>query len=71
MIETCLRLRFILFEYFSYVGTKEESLDFLANVLFFISGLCFGYYVAYFYLRHVINGDINSFFVEYSVKNKK
>ena len=71
MIENLLRLHFILFEYFSCVGTTEESLNYLANILFIISGLCFGYYVAYFYLRRVINDDIDSLFVEYSVKNEK
>ena len=71
MIENLLYLGFILFvEYFSCVGTKEESLNYLANVLFFISGLCFGYYVAFVYLRRVINDDIDSFFIEYSMKNK-
>ena len=71
MIVNLLYLGFILFvEYFSCVGTKEESLNYLANVLFFISGLCFGYYVAFVYLRRVINDDIDSFFIEYSMKNK-
>ena len=66
-----LHLGSILFEHFSCVGTKEDSLNFLAHILFFISGLCFGHYVAYFYLRRLINDDIDSFFVEYSAKNKK
>ena len=72
MIENLLYLGFILFaEYFSCVGTKEESLNYLANALFFISGLCFGlHYVAFVYLRRVINDDIDSFFIEYSMKNK-
>ena len=71
MIESLLCLGFILLiEYFSCLGTKEESLNYLANVLLFISGLCFEYYVAYVYLRCVINDDIDSFFIEYSVKNK-
>ena len=35
MIEILLRLGFILFEYFSCGGTKEVSLNYLANVLFF------------------------------------
>ena len=71
MIENLLYLSFILFvEYFSCIGTKEESLDYLANVLFFIAGLCFGYYVTFVYLRRVINDNIDSFFIEYSVKKK-
>ena len=63
-------LGFILFvDYFSCVGTKEESLNYLANIFFFIFGSCFGYYLAYVYLKYVINDDIDSFFIEYSVKN--
>ena len=47
MIENLLYLGFILLvEYFSYVSTKEESQNYLAKIFFFISGLCFGYYVA-------------------------
>ena len=47
MIENLFYLGFILFvEYFSCVSTKEESQNYLAKAFFFISGLCFGYYVA-------------------------
>ena len=72
MVEKLLYLGFILFiEYYSCVSTKDESLNYLANVLFFVSDLCFGYYVAYVYLRRAIDNDIDSFFIEYSVNNKK
>ena len=66
-----LRLGFTLFEYFFCIGAKEVSLSYLANVLFFISGLCFVYYFTFVYVRHVIDDDIDSLFSEYSAKNLK
>ena len=71
MIENMLRLGFILFEYFSCVGTKEVSLNYLANVLFFISGLYFGYCFAFVYLRRMIAEDIDRLFREYLAKKLK
>ena len=63
MTEKLMYFGFILFiEYFSCVGTKQESLNYLANVLFFISGLCFGYCFAYKYLRRAINDEIDVFY---------
>ena len=47
MIESLLRLGFILFEYSYCVGTKEVSLNYIANVLLFISGLSFRYCFAF------------------------
>ena len=71
MIEKLLNLGLVFFEYFSCVGVKEGFLNCLANVLLFISGLCFGYCFAFVYLRCVINDDIDSFFSEYSAKKQK
>ena len=66
MIEKLLDPGFILFiEYFSCDGTEQESLNYLANVSFFVSGLCFGYYFAYKYLSRVITEHIDTFFFEY------
>ena len=71
MIEKLVYFAFILFiEYFSCVDTEQESFSYLGNVLFFVSGLCFGYCFAYRNLRSVINDDIDVFLIEYSVKKK-
>ena len=67
-------LGLVFLEYLSCVGVKEGFLNCLANVLLFISGLCFGYCFAFFYLRRVVNDDIDSFFSEplaKKTKNKK
>ena len=71
MREDLLRLAFSLFESFSCFDTKEVSLNYLADVLFFISGLCFGYCFAFVCLRRVIDDDIGSLFSEYSAKKLK
>ena len=71
MIEKLLKLGLVFVEYISCVGVKEGFLNCLANVLLFISGLCFGYCFAFVYLRRVINDDIDSFFSEPSAKKKK
>ena len=68
MKENLLRLGFILFENSSCVDTKEVSLNYEANVLFFISGLCFWYFFAFVYLRRLIDDDIDRFFSENSAK---
>ena len=67
----CILVSFFFFKYFSSVGTKEVCLIYLANVLFFISVLCFGYCFAFAYLRRVTDDDIDSFFSEYLGKKIK
>ena len=71
MTEKLLSLGLMFFEYFSYVDVKEGFLNYLANVLLFISSLCFGYCFAFVYLRRVINDNIDGFFSGYSAKKKK
>ena len=68
MIQQLLNLGLMFFEYFSCVGVKEGFLNYLENVLLFISGLCFGYCFAFFYLKHVVNDDTGNIFSEYLAK---
>ena len=68
MIEQLLNLGLMFFEYFSCVSVKEGFLNYLENVLLFISGICFGCCSAFVYLRHVVNDDTDSFFSEYLAK---
>ena len=69
MIKKLLDPGFILFnEYFSCVATEQESLNYLANTLFFVSGLCFGYCFAYKYLSRVTIKHTDAFLFEYSDK---
>ena len=70
MIEKLLNIGLMFLEFFSCVGVKEGFLNYLANVLLFISGLSVEYFFAFVYLRRVINNDINSFFSENLTKNK-
>ena len=70
MIEKLLNIGLMFLEFFSCVGVKEGFLNYLANVLLFISGLSVEYFFAFVYLRCVINNDINSFFSENLTKNK-
>ena len=69
--KSCCILVSFFFKYFSSIGTKEVSLNYLANILLFISGLCFGYCFAFVYLSRVTDDDIDSFFSEYLAKKNK
>ena len=71
MAENLLNLGLMFFEYFCCIGVKEGFLNYLASVLLFISGLCFGYCFAFVYLRCVISIEIDSFCSEYSAKKIK